>query len=294
LASIGIVAVVAIGCGLVAAGGSVNSHDALVIRSGATYAPAIVWGIAGGLLGAATAVLFRHRAVFVRIGVLGAVVFGAAVGLLIGIDSTLDGEQPAADIAVETEQPNVTTTRSSDSVPPRERSTYVAPLGTGGLEGTVILLGGLALLVGAAWFLARRSELRATERSAVYLGSDLLLEPEVHDDALVDDGVVAEALERALASMLERDDPRSAIRAAYGTMLHEFESIELGRRSYEAPVEHMRRCLTSRSLPVGAVDDLVQRFVVARFSAHHITAADVAHARRSLAAVIEDLRSVRT
>lgn len=294
MAPISIVAVVAIGCGLVAAGGSINRHDVLAMRSGATFAPAIVWGIAGGLLAVAIAVPFRRRAAFARVGVVGAVCFGAAVGLLIGIDSTVDVVQSAANVADAREQPNVTGTKSPDSRPPRDRSTYVAPIETGGLEGTVILLGGLVLLVSAGWFFARRSELRAKERSAVYLGSDLLLEPEPHDDSVVDDGAVAGALERALASMLARDDPRSAIRAAYGTMLHEFESIGLGRRSYEAPVEHMRRCLASRSLPAGAVDDLVQRFVIARFSAHQITDDDVTHARRSLAAVVDGLRSVHT
>lgn len=161
------------------------------------------------------------------------------------------------------------------------------------VQGLVVLLTGLVMLVAAAMYLMRQSELRAEQRSAVYLRSDLALEQQPQD-AITGEAALTEALVRSLSELLAESDPRIAIRAAYGSLLNELSAIGLPRHRYEGPAEHIGRCLTAAPLPTDAITELLHLFEIARFSEHPITSLHADRARFALTASIDSLTGVTT
>jgi hypothetical protein len=172
---------------------------------------------------------------------------------------------------------------SAASNPPLEPREQRPGGGIGDLQGTIVLATGLGLLIAAAVFLARRSELREVERNAVYLRSDLRLEDDPDDPEPLD---IAEALERSLVELLAHSDPRVAICAAYAALLAELAAIGVPRHPYEGPGEHIARCLSIHPMPPGSINELLHLFEIARFSELPITIADAAHARELLMAAV--------
>lgn len=149
----------------------------------------------------------------------------------------------------------------------------------GGIEGAIALMIGLAMLVAAAVFFGRQSELRAVPASPALLRSHLAL-PDTEDDPEPDELVAA--LERTRAALLADDAPRTVVRRAYQQLLAELDAIGLARRNYEAPVEYVTRCLEDRDLPEAPLRSLTSVFELARFSDHDIDHSHVELAERSL------------
>ena len=156
------------------------------------------------------------------------------------------------------------------------------------LQGSIVLVSGLLMLGATAVFLMRRSELRAVERNAVYLRSDLLLDDDESEDP-VDDAALARALERSLDELLAESDPRLAICAAYGTLLNELAAIGVPRYRYEGPAEHVRRTLSTYPAPADSINELLHLFEIARFSEQPVTDGDALRARRVLTSTIDAL-----
>lgn len=150
----------------------------------------------------------------------------------------------------------------------------------GGIEETIALGIGLVMLVAAAIFFGRQSELRPVPASPTLLRSELALDDP--GDAPSDDDLAA-ALDRTRVALLTDDEPRAAIRRAYRQLLDELEAIGLPRRAYEAPVEYLTRCLGDRELPERPLRALTSVFELARFSDHRLDRADVDLAERCLA-----------
>jgi len=111
-------------------------------------------------------------------------------------------------------------------------------------------------------------------------------EPEALDAAAVD-----AALGDSIATLLGHPDPRLAVRAAYAVLLDALAESGLARRSFEAPDEHLGRCLTSLNIEPAPLRDLLRLFALARFSTHPITEADRAAALGALRASQDLLRS---
>jgi hypothetical protein len=93
----------------------------------------------------------------------------------------------------------------------------------------------------------------------------------------------------SLDVMLAGADPRTAICAAYGRLLEGFAEVGLGRRTEEAPEEHITRCLAAARVDPRPVRQLVQLFMLARFSDHPV---DETHRGAAVAAMQEALAGV--
>ena len=155
-------------------------------------------------------------------------------------------------------------------------------------EGSIVLLVGLGLSIAGAVFFSRQYELRSNPRDAVYLASELL--PEEAED--VDDEAIAAVLQLSLDELLRSDDHRTAIRAAYGTMLDRLAELGLGRAPAETPGQYVHRCLAARRLPEAQISELLGLFELARFSSRTIEPAHAERARAALRALVAELRGV--
>lgn len=277
------VAVLAIGLGLTAASGTMSADSDPTITNRSIFAWAVIGGVIAGSIGALVHFALVRRGRRPPIGALATVVTAAALGALIGIANTqgLD-RSPGSGAARGTPDPTgVGSALEPLSQLRRERAPR--PQWGDGVGGSIVLGAGLAMLIAAMVFFARRSELRERERNAIYLRSDLVIDEP--DDA--DDEAIAGALRTSLAHLRASDDPRLAIRAAYGTLLDGLADIGLERRPYEAPAEYIGRCLATRSLPDRPIDELLHLFELARFSTRPITTAHAASADRALLAAID-------
>ena len=108
------------------------------------------------------------------------------------------------------------------------------------------------------------------------------------------DVAAAEAgLEASLDAVTADASPRDAIADAYARLLAALAEAGAGRRTQEAPHEHLDRVLG----PLGVRSDPLHRlaglFVLARFSQHPVTAAHRDDARDALREALADLRAAR-
>ena len=282
---------VAGGLGLVAATGDVGRREV----TSADFGTRLSAGMAGMLIGAivvlgAVVVARRWRvsvgpSTLVLMVAAGAVVGGAGAVDLTNIDrsaATTVADEPATTEGQQSPPSPGALPRATDET---ERG---LPFDVD-VEGTAILLIALGLLIAAIVFFGRRTELRAVGREGVYLASDLATLEPIGDD--VPDRRVGEALEASLDALDASGTPAERIRAAYGTMLHRFEGIGLGRDRSEPPAAYVDRCLRSRALPRDEVERLLRLFELARFSRMVLDEPDVDAARTALRSTIDALRT---
>lgn len=127
---------------------------------------------------------------------------------------------------------------------------------------TLLIAGaGAALAWGIVQF-ARRDRSRPAERPA----EDSDAEPET-----VDDQAAEAAIEESIETLLGHPDPRLGIRAAYAVLLDALSEAGFARRSFEAPEEHLERCLHGLQIEPGPLRELLRLFAIARYSTHEIT-----------------------
>jgi hypothetical protein len=106
------------------------------------------------------------------------------------------------------------------------------------------------------------------------------------------DAQSAEAgLAASLAAVVEGDDARAAIVAAYARLLEALAGAGGGRRPEEAPHEHLYRVLGPLGVRPEPVHRLAELFVMARFSEHEITDEHRATAVTLLETALGELRA---
>lgn len=283
------------GLGLAAAAGTV-SHGGPVESTGSDVIQAATIGALTALAVGLLAVRLLRRQPALRVlGIPTALAVIVACGALLGVTTATSAAtvRPADPTAVDGTPPQVGVggTAGAGTSPGSARDSNQGDITD--VQGLVVLLTGLVMLVAAAMYLMRQSELRAEQRSAVYLRSDLALEQQPHE-AIADETALSEALIRSLSQLSAESDPRIAIRAAYGSLLNELSAIGLPRHRYEGPAEHIGRCLTAAPLPTDAITELLHLFEIARFSEHPITSLHADRARFALTASIDSLTGVTT
>ena len=112
----------------------------------------------------------------------------------------------------------------------------------------------------------------------------------VEEPVVIDLDAAADSFEES-ASVIEDDsDPRRAIIAAYAHLLERLAEAGCPRRPAEAPEEHLRRSLRELDVPPAALELVVARFLVARFSRHDVTEDDRDDVRRALSNAGAQLR----
>ncbi len=97
------------------------------------------------------------------------------------------------------------------------------------------------------------------------------------------------AFAASLADLEAEPDPRRAIIAAYARLLDGLDAAGFGRRSADAPEEHLRRTLAQLRIPDAPMRTLVALFAEARFSEHALTIADKQTAIDAFRAARDDL-----
>lgn len=164
-----------------------------------------------------------------------------------GIDR--DGDRPGAD--------DETDDRDDD----RDRDNDV---------GKTVLYVLLTLLIAAAvaavaWGIVSFARRDRTRRPDIPSADS---EPEA--DA-VDDHAAEAAIEESIETLLGHPDPRLGIRAAYAVLLDALSEAGFARRSFEAPEEHLERCLHGLQIEPRPMRELLRLFALARYSTHEIT-----------------------
>lgn len=310
LPRLGWLLLIAVGLGLTGASGVVSSDDRVRADTTEVLPAALVGALIALLVGVLVVRLMRSHAVVDTLGPATVLAVMVAAGGLLGVTFTAESiaETPAeSEVADEQEDSDALSRTASGTTGDARREGNDIDITD--LEGSAMLVIGLGLLIAAGVFLMRRSELRAVERDAVYLSSDLTLDDDEAEPTATDDAIAA-ALDRSLRELLNQADPRTAIRAAYATLLEELATIGLRRHVYEGPAEHIRRCLepgppTGRlrpvvtpepggpagepRLPAESINELLHLFEIARFSERPVTEAHAERARQLLASAADAL-----
>ena len=128
----------------------------------------------------------------------------------------------------------------------------------------------------AEWGLALEAESGATVAAVDPVAAPGVDEAAAQWAAMIDDGA----------------DPRAAIIAAYARLLERLGESGCPRLPYEAPEEHLRRSLTALGVPHAAMETVVAKFLVARFSTHPVTGADRDEVRGALREAGRQLREL--
>lgn len=148
----------------------------------------------------------------------------------------------------------------------------------------IAVAGGLLLQAGRAW--RRRGGGTVDDPEP-----DPLPPPEAPD---IDTRAVDAALASSIETLLGHPDPRVAIRAAYAVLLDALADAGFARLPYEAPEEHLTRCLHGLSVQPEPMRHLLRLFAVARFSTHEVGEADRADALDALRVSQQELRATAT
>jgi hypothetical protein len=293
------VAALAAGLGFAAAAGTVGGRELDAISLSTRVAAAGVGAAIGLVIGAAIVMVARRTTGPMHVALSGGtrgragalVLTFVLIGGLTAVDAVSESStssSPSSPV-VDVDPAPASGSGSGERVPPEaeDRRSERFEFDT---TATIVLIGGLIMLLFAVAFFARRTETRATGREGVYLRSDLELDPPTDDDP--DDEALAEALRASRNRLTGEGTPADRIRAAYATMLDRFAEIGLGRRSSETPGTYVARCLQSRSLPAHAVTDLLHLFELARFSRVPLDEEHVVAATRALDDIVGHLAGV--
>jgi hypothetical protein len=111
-------------------------------------------------------------------------------------------------------------------------------------------------------------------------------------DDTVDVDLAADSFDESAAMIGEGLDPRQAIIAAYARLLERLGEAGCPRLPYEAPEEHLRRSLTALGVAQDAMETVVAKFLVARFSTHPLTEVDRDQVRDALREAGRQLREL--
>ncbi|MGH9138378.1 MAG: DUF4129 domain-containing protein [Acidimicrobiales bacterium] len=151
--------------------------------------------------------------------------------------------------------------------------------GIGKVLLTLLAIAALAVLALIAFkVLSGREQARRPEQPD---DDEALVETADED---VDAAAVDAAIEESIETLLGHPDPRLAIRAAYAVLLDALAEAGFGRRSFEAPEEHLTRCLNGLAIEAVPMRTLLRLFAIARFSTHVVTEDDRAEALTALRA----------
>jgi hypothetical protein len=108
----------------------------------------------------------------------------------------------------------------------------------------------------------------------------------------VDADLAADSFDESAAMLGEGIDPRQAIIAAYARLLERLGEAGCPRLAFEAPEEHLRRSLTVLGIAHDAMEIVVAKFLVARFSTHPLTELDRDEVRDALREAGRQLREL--
>ena len=112
------------------------------------------------------------------------------------------------------------------------------------------------------------------------------------EDPGIDEEAAADTMAASGRMLVDDPDPRTAIIAAYATLLEGLEAAGAGRLPHEAPEEHLQRSLRKLGIPPAPLSEVTRLFLVARFSTHPVTEADRAAARTALSQAEQHLRAL--
>ena len=178
-------------------------------------------------------------------------------------------------------------TPTTDDGPPADRpadDTVSSSEDVGsGLMGVIIAFG-LAAIV-AIMLTYRRTRDDRRGRLAPW-GSA----PELPDRSPMDEAAAAQTFADTARLLLDEDDPRRAVIAAYAALLDGLAAAGAPRAPYEAPEEHLHRALAVLEVPADASAAVTDLFLLARFSEHPVTDAERRRAVVALQAAEHSLR----
>ncbi|MBI4934086.1 MAG: DUF4129 domain-containing protein [Actinobacteria bacterium] len=152
-----------------------------------------------------------------------------------------------------------------------------------GLMGVIIGFG-LAAIV-AIMLTYRRTRDDRRGRLAPWGSAPMLPEP-----APMDEEAAAQTFADTARLLLDDDDPRRAVIAAYAALLDGLADAGAPRAPYEAPEEHLHRALDALDIPADASAVVTDLFLLARFSEHPVTDTE---RRRAVAALQAAERALR-
>jgi hypothetical protein len=119
--------------------------------------------------------------------------------------------------------------------------------------GPVLVVLGLLVVVGVAWYLSYRAHRRRL--------------PPLRDSLLP---TLAEVLDETIDDLRAEEDPRRAVIAAYARMERAFAAYGLPRSPAEAPDEYLHRILSDLEVSRRATSRLTALFAWAKFSGHDV------------------------
>lgn len=175
--------------------------------------------------------------------------------------------------------------RGDDAAPAATDEETDDDTGGGGLRAVLVTLLVIAGLAAAA--LAIVMLLRRRHGDVDPPPTTPLPPPET---SAIDTEAVDAALESSIETLLRHPDPRVAIRAAYGVLLDALADAGFGRLAFEAPEEHLARCLRGLAVEPAPMRELLRLFAVARFSTHDVTEVDRTAALGALRDSQDELR----
>lgn len=280
------VAFAATGTGLLRPGADIGDAATGGIRLG---------GVALAVVGLSALLTRRGGAARVAPKALGAVLLAATVAMA-GVTTATYVFSPVTltvsgdDEPTTTERPTTTTTERETTTTTEEEADDETG-GTGfDLLDLVAMLVPLALFAAVVgllvYALARIQVLTSPE------GRRRGVPPPVPGRAVPLEAAAAEAgLEASLDAVTADTSPRDAITDAYARLLAALLEAGAGRRSYEAPHEHLDRVLGPLGVRSAPLHRLAELFVLARFSQHPVTAAHRDDASGALRDALADLRA---
>jgi hypothetical protein len=282
---------VAVGVGLVivalgvAAGGVFRPVGTNVVDRSSAVSRAVIGLVVGGVV--ATAVLFyaHQRSWWKSINkpIVGALaVLGIAAISLFAV-STAPRHAPAPEPAAVAP---ITPSASVGTVVPRRGGVEPATTKSAPLPTWVTTLGLLLLIVVIGLLVLFIVRLLPKRRAGARLPA---YRRPVADDEPDADAVDA-ALELSIDALLDDPDPRVAIKAAYAVLLDALAAAGFPRVPFEAPNEHLGRCLQGLRVEPNAMRQLLEIYAVARYSTHEVTEADRSTALGALRAAQAQLR----
>ncbi|MFT3855368.1 MAG: DUF4129 domain-containing protein [Ilumatobacteraceae bacterium] len=278
---------------LAAGTGALHGFDDGVARGGdlvtRLLVGALISAAAGGLL-----VVGLRRLGTARTAALG--LTGAAAMLLVVLVVGAIGATVAVSTApLHPEVPSVETVvqRATTTLPPPRDTLPADDGGTTSVPswiGTVLAIVGLIFVFLLVLGITRTFQMpKLRLRGGMRWGNRRDAELTVED---LDVAAAADSFEDSAASIGDGVDPRAAIIAAYARLLDGLATAGCARQPFEAPEEHLHRSLHALGVAPAHMTVIVDRFLVARFSTHPLTAADADTVRAALRDAARQLRDV--